>query len=157
MANSESEKMLVRILLGIIAALVLIILFGCVEPEPVYEHDYVQGLIKENTDLNFMMANTNVKIIGLQENAKYVTEQLRKIKEEKKDLQNTYNKIALDWQNCSMANYCLYYPGDCVEYVGINFDVYGYTAEELQVEYSDLCDASNRDWEEYWDAYTGEE
>jgi len=143
---------LVKILLAVIAGLVLIILFGCTEPITESVPDLQSALDTAENSL----ASANLKIIELQESAEYLRKQSDLVKDKKEDLQETYNKIALDWQNCSMANYCLYYPDGCVEYVGTNFDVYGYSAQELHIEYSDLCDDADYHLDEYWEAYTGD-
>ena len=133
--------MIVKILLGVICVLVLIILFGCVEPTE--EIDYDSIIVEKETQL----AVANLKIIELQESTEYLRKQKETAENKFDDIELVYSDLFTDASTCYYANLCSYDDWACVESLK---DLYpGYTADELYVMESDWCDGMIRDWEKY--------
>ena len=106
-----------------------------------------ENLQRELSEKNLALVQANSKIIELQENAKYSTEELRKTRLDKEDLQLVYNDLFTDAVACYYANLCSYDEWGCVESLK---DIYvGYSAKELYIMESDWCDGMYRDWETY--------
>jgi len=131
--------------------LVAVLLLGCTEPEDVSvinECNKEKGLLKNQLiEKQSLIDSQNLKIIELQENEVY----LRKAKEDSEqkfnELEDVYSALWGDASSCYWANYCLYFEEGCVETFKDEF--IDYSAEELHIAYSDLCDGMYRDWDEY--------
>ena len=134
----------------IVLLITLIFLVGCTEP--------VEEVVNEEADLvREDLSIANNKIIVLQDDLRYVRTEMEVARDEKEELQEIYNSITIDWQNCYMADFCLYYPKDCVVWAEENYDfLEQYTANDLHVFFSDECEKSDRDWDKYISFYTGD-
>jgi len=92
------------------------------------------------------------KIVELQENMEYSKLQVFNARKERDELQEVYNNVWYDATTCYFANVCAYYEQDCIDYFKDpiwenKFD--GWTAQEIHIYYSNLCDGLIRDWDEY--------
>lgn len=95
------------------------------------------------------------EIVSAEEDKDYFAKLKSNKETELGELQEVYNSLALDWQNCYAADLCLYYSEACVDWAE-NFGVYDVDAYDLHVFYSDACEASERDWDKYLEYFTGE-
>ena len=146
------RKMIVKILLGIIAVLILIVLFGCTEPAKISEPINCVSDVNTINILESNLAVSNIKIIKLQENNEYLRKKSENMEEKQVELQEYYNKLFGDAVNCYWANDCLYYQDACVDHFK---DAYvDWTAEEIHILNSDQCETMIRDWGAYLELQT---
>jgi uncharacterized protein YneF (UPF0154 family) len=111
------------------------------------EVDKTPLLENELTLVKSQLSEANFKVIELQENEKYVTEQLRKARLDLNVLREVYSDLFTDASTCYYANYCLYYEDSCLNVLGDLFE--GYSARDIHLTESDWCDGMYRDWEKY--------
>jgi len=124
----------------------LVLFAGCTETSEPTDNT-IQELQTKLDVSEKVLTEANNKIIELQENAKYSTEELRKARLEKTELQEVYNDLFLDTTTCFYANYCLYNEEACLYTLG---DLYpGMSAREIHYMESDWCDGMYRDWGKY--------
>jgi len=128
---------------GIIVGLGVSFVFMQDSPPENITKAFADGAYSRESEINEL----NSRVIELQENAKYSTEELKKTRLDKEDLQLVYNDLFTDAASCYYANYCLYYEEACLETLGSLYP--GYSALEIHYMESDWCDGMYRDWEEY--------
>jgi len=141
------EKNEVRIMLGasILVMLLVGVLFYVIESNvPIDNSDYINALLEQNNQLDKNLAQANIKIISLQENAEYIGKTMLNTKNQYLELQVIYNDVWNDATSCYWANACTERPGNCEEHFSGNA-----TASELQTYYSTQCYFMNNNWDEY--------
>lgn len=104
----------------------------------------MKPIVCEDKNCAVALSESQIKVISLQENEKYITGQLRQTKLDLNGLQEIYSQLFSDASYCYWANACLYRPESC-EYT---FESPG-KAMELHNFYSEQCNGMIRDWEKY--------
>ena len=140
------KNVLPLVLIVVIFGLLCLLAFFALNPAPNHAED-VSALENELAFSQLALGEANSKIISLQENEKYVTEQLRKARLDLNVLQGVYSDLFTDASSCYYANYCLYQEENCLYTLGDLWE--GYTAREIHVAESNYCDGMARDWKKY--------
>jgi hypothetical protein len=133
-----------------------LLFFGCTNVESEDNSLEVEELKEQLSIKQNEFEKANLQIIVLQENEKYLRNEVDVARNKRDGLQEVYNSLVLDWQNCYASDLCAYYPITCINWVEESFGVTGFTADELHKYYSLECEKSDRDWDKYSSFYTGE-
>lgn len=138
------KPLLPFVLLLIIFVLLCLLAFYTINQTP----DNGEDLVRAENNLmlvNLQLSEANAKIVGLQENERYVVEQLRKARLDLNVLQEVYSNLFEDAGACYWANACLYRPENCEA----NHEELGGSAQEWHEYYSEACNGMLRDWKKY--------
>lgn len=128
-------------------------LLGCTEPTEqqlntvnITQEEYTSVKNTIQTQQEEINAQ-QTKVIELQENNEFLRKQKVLFEEKFVELEDVYSNLFGDATSCYWANYCLYFEDMCVE--TFKNDLIGWTARDIHISYSDMCDTMYRDWEEY--------
>jgi hypothetical protein len=111
------------------------------------EEDYkiYENNLKEK-DNNII--NLQKQITTLQENSKYKTEQLKKTRINKEELQELFNELFIDATSCYWAITCEDYPTVCVEH--FKETITGWTSQEIRQYQTQRCEEIEKNWDKYY-------